>query len=43
MSPKCDFCGSEFESEQKLIEHLRESHRDKVKLEKFENPRKNSA
>ena len=39
MCPRCEFCGQALESEEKLLEHLRDIHQSKVKLKKFENPR----
>jgi DNA-directed RNA polymerase subunit RPC12/RpoP len=40
MSYTCKFCGREFKSEDDLIKHLREEHRDEVKLRKLEHPKR---
>jgi len=40
MSHTCEFCGKEFKSIDELIKHIREEHKDKVKLRKFEHPKK---
>jgi len=34
----CEFCDESFEDQEELHRHLREKHRDRVKLAKFEHP-----
>jgi hypothetical protein len=35
----CEFCGKELKSSNELIRHLREEHKNKVKLRKLEHPK----
>jgi hypothetical protein len=38
LSLKCEFCGESFENQEELGRHLREKHRNKVKLAILEHP-----
>jgi hypothetical protein len=40
MSHTCKFCGKEFKNMDELIKHLHEEHKSKVKLRKFEHPKR---
>jgi len=44
LSLKCPFCGEVFTSWEMMNEHIRVKHKDRVRLAKFEHPkRKNRA
>jgi hypothetical protein len=35
---KCEYCQEAFNSDEELLSHLIQKHRDKIRLRKFENP-----